>query len=269
MRRVMLVTIVLAVTCCLSLGLDSGPSGAGSATAQGGNPQQTTQPGAQQGQLTSQVRIAPGSVIPVQLTKTLDAKKVKTGDQVVVKVTQDLKTSNGEVIMPKDTEVVGHITEAQARSKGQKESELGIAFDHAVFKDGGDVALPASIQAVIAPPSQTPMQNNDNAGSGGAGSPGSAPTAGGMPPGNGPGRSPGMENGPPQQAPSSMPTQNEQPNTQSNGRPSITANTQGVVGISNYKLSTTTDVKQGSVVSSEKSNVKLESGTLMLLRVNS
>jgi hypothetical protein len=54
----------------------------------------------------------------------------------------------------------------------------------------------------------------------------------------------------------------------SNARPPITANTQGVVGISDYKLSTGGNAAQGSIVSSDKSNVKLESGTFMLLRVN-
>jgi hypothetical protein len=40
------------------------------------------------------------------------------------------------------------------------------------------------------------------------------------------------------------------------------------VGISNLRLSSNGDSKMGSVVSSEKSNVKLDNGTLMLLRVN-
>ena len=42
---------------------------------------QEAQPGLQQ--------IAPGSVIPVQLSKTIDSKKVKPGDEVAAKVTQD------------------------------------------------------------------------------------------------------------------------------------------------------------------------------------
>jgi len=42
-----------------------------------------------------------------------------------------------------------------------------------------------------------------------------------------------------------------------------------VVGISNLTLSPAASPSaQGSVMSSEKNNVKLESGTLMLLRVN-
>src|ERR1700719_772056 len=52
-------------------------------------------------------RIAAGTVIPVSLTKSVDAKKAKTGDEVIAKVTEDIKTSSGEVLVPKDTKVVG------------------------------------------------------------------------------------------------------------------------------------------------------------------
>src|ERR1700726_3710491 len=65
-------------------------------------------------------RIAAGSVIPVSLTKSIDAKKAKTGDEGIAKVTEDIKTSSGEVLVPKDTKVVGRVTEVQSRNKEQK-----------------------------------------------------------------------------------------------------------------------------------------------------
>src|SRR5215469_4560414 len=117
----------------------------------GGVPQNPQSQTAAQGRQTGTPRIAPGSVIPVQLTKSIDAKKAKTGDAVEAKVTQDLKAESGEVIVPKDTKFVGHVTEAQPRTKEQKESQVGIAFDHAVMKNGGDVSMPLSVQAVISP----------------------------------------------------------------------------------------------------------------------
>jgi len=213
-------------------------------------------------------RIAPGSVLPVSLTKTIDAKKAKTGDEVVAKVTQDMKTTSGEVLVPKDTKVVGHVTEAQARSKEQKESQVGIAFDRAVMKDGGEMQMPMSIQAIIGP--QNP-NNQDNA-SGGNGS-GSAPAPGSA--GNsGTGRAGGMGGSGSAPAPTTPPTSGagNSPNDAqagTNARPPITAQTEGVVGISDLKLTNSPpSANEGSVVSSEKNNVKLESGTLMLLRVN-
>jgi hypothetical protein len=204
-------------------------------------------------------RIAPGSIIPVQLTKSIDAKKVKSGDEVEAKVTQDLKTGNGEVVVPKDTKVVGHVTEAQPRSKEQKESEVGIAFDHAVTMNGTDVPLPMSIEAIIAPAALNPDA---------AAAPApSAPSAGGVSPGNSGGRSTGMGAGTPS---ASMPGGEWPTNTQNgtDAHQPITGNTQGVVGISNLQLSMIGNKTEGSIVSSEKSNVRLDSGTLMLLRVN-
>jgi hypothetical protein len=213
---------------------------------------------------TTQQRIAPGSVIPVQLAKTVDAKKAKSGQEVMAKVTQDLRTTSGNVLIPKDTEIVGHVTEAQARNKQQKESELAIAFDKAVLKNGETMQMPMSIQAIIAPPNQSPNQNDA------AAAPGGGYPEGGMPGGS---PSPGMgrQGGPPQgtsgdaQIPTSAPQDN---NSQtSHPQPQITGETKGVVGISNLSLSAAPSGAQGSLVTSEKNNVKLESGTLMLLRV--
>jgi hypothetical protein len=231
-----------------------------SSTTQGTPGQPGTASQANSSQANGAPKIAPGSVIPVQLTKSIDAKKVKTGDPVEAKVTQDLKTSSGVLVVPKDTKVLGHVTEAQARSKEQKESQLGIAFDRAVIKNAGDVPLPMSIQAVIVPPSQ-----NNNAGGEGTSQAGGYP--GGGAPGNA--RNNGAAGAPSQSptASSAAPESDSQAGT--NPAPQqITGDTQGVVGMANVKLSAAPNGSQGSVLSSEKNNVKLESGTVMLLRVN-
>jgi hypothetical protein len=239
-------------------------------------PQQTPQPvppAAQQNakspsgsspQSASLARIAPGSVIPVELTKSIDAKKVKTGDEVVAKVTMDLKTNSGEIVVPKDTKVVGHVTEAQARSKEQKDSQVGIIFDRAVMKNGGEMQMPMSIQAIIAP--QASNSGNANNGDGQA-TP--APAASGAPSSGG--RAPGMGGAPPPapNASAGSNTSTDDSSTAANAHEPITGKTEGVVGLRDLKLATTAAAaSQGSVVSSEKNNVKLESGTFMLLRVN-
>jgi hypothetical protein len=52
-------------------------------------------------------------------------------------------------------------------------------------------------------------------------------------------------------------------------RPPITGNTQGVIGMPDMKLDNNAqNAAQGSIVTSEKNNVKIEKGTFMLLRVN-
>lgn len=228
-------------------------------------PATAPQPGGSQAQPAGAKKIAPGSVIPVQLTKTVDAKKAKTGDEVVAKVTQDMKTSTGEVLVAKDTKVFGKVTEAQPRSKEQKESQLAIAFDHAVTKDGTNLQLPMSIQAIVGP-------QNNQAAEGGGDQGAAPPPSGGAPSSGGGGRSTmaGGSTPPPGASPSAAagapPSDNAQ--AANGGRPPINAQTTGVIGLSNINLSPNSNATQGSVVTSEKNNVKLESGTVLLLRVN-
>jgi hypothetical protein len=254
----------------LALGVAAAQVGANPASGSPPEPKtamqgQTSQPGGS-GQSAKVTRVAPGSVIPVTLTKTIDAKKAKTGDEVVAKVTQDMKSNSGEVIFAKDTRVMGHVTEAQPRSKEQKESQVGIAFDHAVMQDGSQLQVPMSIQAIIGPQND---QNNDGGGYGAAATPGASP-------GPASGGRPGMAgSGMGGSTPASIPTSSSNGSDASEAksgakRSPITAQTEGVVGISNLTLSlaAVSSSAQGSVVSSEKNNVKLESGTLMLLRVN-
>src|ERR1700739_2100392 len=160
MKRMLMVSALIAAMPCGVLLAQS-------------TPPPTSNAGTSQARTASAPRIAPGSVIPVQLTKTVDAKKAKTGDEVVAKVTQDMKTQTGEVLVPKDTKVIGHVTEAQARTKDEKQSELAIAFDQAAMK-GEDLRVPMSIQDVIAP------QNNAGSAAGGN-DVGAGATGGGMP----------------------------------------------------------------------------------------
>jgi len=211
--------------------------------------------------------VAPGSVIPVELTKTIDSKKARAGEEIEVKVTQDMKNGSGEILVPKDTKVFGHVTEAQKRTREQKESELGITFERAMM-NGSEVSLPMSIQAIIVPPPQNPTPNagTDNSG------PMSAPSGGEAPQATPNAHGGSMGSGAPQETPTaSAPNTgwpgNTQTKTGGNARQPITGNTQGVIGDPNLKLSTATTASQPSMVTSEKDNVKLESGTVLLLRV--
>jgi hypothetical protein len=242
------------------------PSTAQPAPAQPAAPATSTPANPASAPASGAPRIAPGSVLPVQLTRSIDAKRAKRGDEVVAKVTQDMRNNAGAVIVAKDTKVIGHVTQAQARSKEQKESELAIAFNQAVPKDGKPMQMPMSIQAIIAPLNRNPANAN---GSDQPQSTGPATeTGGGSPvPGGRSGSTGGTTSGSASmpQAPSGTPSDTP---AQTQARPPITGNTQGVVGIANLKLSAAPNATEGSVVTSEKNNVKLDDGTLLLLRVN-
>ena len=271
MKQFCLGVFAISIMCMLSLAQEpNAPSTGTQAPAQApvqAPTQSPAQPAAHAGEPNQAFKIAPGSVIPVQLTRTVDAKKAKAGDQVEAKVVQDMKTNSGEVIVPKDTKVLGHVTEAQARNKEQKESEMRITFDRAMMKDGRDVSLPMSIQAIIAP--RNP--NSENASGGEVPSGGQAAGASSAPASDGRSARTGSPTGAaPQQEPGSSTGAGENSATAggSNSAPQITGNTAGVIGFPDLTLSPTPQGANGSVITSEKKNVKLESGTLMLLKVD-
>jgi hypothetical protein len=89
-----------------------------------------------------------GTQMNAVLSHPVDAKKNKPGDQVTAKTADNVK-SNGQVVIPKGSRLVGHVTQAQARGNGQSESSMGIVFDKAVLKNGQEIPLNNfSIQAI-------------------------------------------------------------------------------------------------------------------------
>lgn len=92
------------------------------------------------------------SYMLVELSKGLKARKLKVGDKVHAEVSQDV-VAHGKVIIPVETKLVGHVTEVSARGSGRPESRLGIVFDRILLKHYHDIDFKAVVQAV-APPVQ-------------------------------------------------------------------------------------------------------------------
>ena len=214
-----------------------------------------------------------GSTVQAELVKPLDAHKNKVGDEVVAKTTHDVK-SEGHVIVPKGSKLIGHVTEVKAHSKEQATSELGIAFDHAVLKNGTEMPLALGIQAIgrsqagaAATQDEPVMMGGDGSAmgsssarpSGGGGMVGGArSTAGGVV--NTAGSTVGSTTG------AAVNTAGGAGGAVSG---SLSSTSHGVVGLQGLSLSSdTSTAAQGSVVSSSSGNVRLDSGTEMVLRVN-
>jgi len=86
------------------------------------------------------------SVIIVQLSKSLDSRKLTAGNSIEAKVTTELRWKG--TVIPRGSKVMGHVTESSSRAKGDPASSLGIVFDSIVLKDGTDLPLKVNIQAV-------------------------------------------------------------------------------------------------------------------------
>ena len=92
----------------------------------------------------------------VELTRGLTARKLKPGDKVKAEVAQDV-VSHGKVIIPVETELVGHVTEVCPHDSANAESRLGIVFDKILLKHFHDINFQAVVQAV-APPAPRPSR---------------------------------------------------------------------------------------------------------------
>jgi hypothetical protein len=82
------------------------------------------------------------------LTQSVDARKAKPGDPVAAKTTEPSKTEHGN--LPKGTKLLGHVTEAKAAGSGETQSMLGFTFDRAVLKDGHEVPIRSTVNAIAA-----------------------------------------------------------------------------------------------------------------------
>jgi hypothetical protein len=190
-------------------------------------------------------------LMAAELAKSLDAKKIKAGDPVEAKISVDL-LSNGQIVIPRNTKIIGHITSAKPRSKDSPQSSIGIAFDRIVMKDGRQIALKAVIQA-MAPP--LPI-NNLAPGTPGAGD--SSPR--GQQSGNtGTGQLPRTATN----SSGTYPGMSTAPASNPNRVPVLTPQSQGAVGMNKITLSSE---GEATVISSDGQNVHLDAGTQLMLR---
>jgi len=224
--------------------------------------------------------LSSGTSLQAELTKSLDAKKAKPGDEVDARLTQDVK-ENGKVVLHKGSKLVGHVTEAQAKSKENAESRLGMVFDKAVLKGGEEMAFNGVIQAV-APPVQGALsvagdENSSLSGGMGSGSSMGGGHSGGSPLGSVTTAAGGTVNtatGAVGNTAGSVTNSTGAVNGAVNRTAGVAANgalnsaAHGVVGMQGVNLNTAAaGSAQGSVISFASRNIKLDSGTQMVLQV--
>jgi len=210
----------------------------------------------------AETKLASGAALNATLSSSVDSKKAKVGDKVEARMTEDLKNGDRTVI-PNGTKLLGHVTQATARVKGDDQSSLAIQFDNAVPKKGAEIPLHVMVMAVAAPdndfdggrpsPGLDPMADRGAAAAGGspmgASRPQPPPTPGlngaNLPPGDDAGSANGVPRGP------------------------LPAKSRGVYGLSGLQL-----MMEGSqvnpnqtMITSGGKDVRLDSGTRLLLVV--
>lgn len=214
-------------------------------------------------QVAESSQLPVGSTIPVTLEKGIDAHKSKAGDKVIARITENVK-SEGQVLIPRGSQIIGRVTEAKARSTEEPESVLGIIFDRAVLKGGREIPLALTIQAVAparpetSDPSDMPRMT--------------AATAGGL----GGGRNLGGMSDPNAGVPGRIESPNSVyvPDGQLTPGGGLTPSCHGVLGIDGVSLaqespdsSSSSSSSRGSLIISQRHNVHLYARTQMMLRV--
>lgn len=184
---------------------------------------------------------------PITLVRNLDSKKLKEGDTVVCQTAVALHARSG-LLIPTGSKVIGHVTQATARSKGNPDSTLGIVFDKIEISKGKDVPMKGTLQAVG--PSlggggpDTGVAGGLGMGGGGSAGGTAADTATVAPPTSG-----GLAG----------PNSGIHP-LDTKSKPILNAQSQGVLGIKNLEMG------KDSVLTTTNKELKLDSGTQMMIR---
>ena len=227
----------------------------------------------------AQADAAGSSEMSATLTKPVDARNAKPGDPITATNDRDAKTADGTSIK-QGSKLLGHVTKAQPLDKsasGKADvsagSMLALVFDKAVLKDGREVPLNATIQAISAAESDASLASEmGGAGTSTVGSSLGSPRAsgggliggvggsmagglsatGGMAGGVG-----GMTNG-------TVHSAGAVGGLTSSGM--LTSGSKGVFGVKGLDIvSSSTGSAEGSAITSSTRNVRLDGGTKMLL----
>lgn len=196
-----------------------------------------------------------GPAIPATLAKSVDSKKVKAGDEIDARTSVGMTSANG-VQIPQGSKIVGHVTDAKSKSKGDSQSTLAFSFEKIVLKNGQELPFHAVAQALghsqqnaaAAAFPENGGPNSQQAQNGMAGGASPAVGASGSTSGN-PGAS------------SATPTGISAPSA---GSGQLPENATGVVGLKGLNLNNEGNT---SVVTADSKSVKLDEGTQLLLKV--
>lgn len=237
----------------------------------------------------AQGSLAAGTAINAELDKSLDSKKAKVGDAVTARTTEAIK-EDGKVVLPKGTKLIGHVTRASARSKGDTDSTLAMQFDRAEMKGGQEISVQLNVQAMAAAPGVAAIGGDDLQGMGNAGAGASAGGRGGMASTVG-GAASGAASTVPRTTQSAAGTVNSTVDSTTsaaagasgaagaaaqgtsqgavggvNSSGHLAGNSRGVFGLNGLSLNAdTSNAAQGSVIASAGKSVQLDSGTRLLL----
>jgi hypothetical protein len=205
--------------------------------------------------------------VSAELTKRLDSKKAKVGDEVEAKTTDEAKLPDG-TDLPKGTKLKGNVIDVKAKSKEQNESHMVISLNRAELKGGKELPIRAAVTSMTAPTANTSMDTPAGGAMAGPIGGGAAAPAGAT------GASPTGSAAPMPSQPT-MPTSGNTASSaslaQSTSGPMLKSPTDRVPVGNKPKvmLSAPTTPDSASVLDAQGDNISLDSGTKMTVNIAS
>jgi hypothetical protein len=198
--------------------------------------------------------------VSAELTKGIDSKKAKVGDEVDAKIVSDAKLPDG-TDLPKGTKLKGNVIDVKAKSKEQKDSHLVLSLNRAVLKDGRDVPIRAAVTSMTAPAINAgldgPAGGGAMAGPAGGSSAGAAGGAGGSAAGSPAAPMPSS----PTMAPSGMGPSSESSQSTTGQMLKSASDRVPVGNHPKVMLSAPTTPESAGVLDAQGENISLDSGT--------
>lgn len=101
--------------------------------------------------------ISSGTIVNAELMNTVDVRKSKVGDEVILRTTKSIK-SGGDTVVAKGSTLVGRITEIQQRTKENAQSRISMLFEQI---KGKTLDAPISVSILSMTSARAAAQVND------------------------------------------------------------------------------------------------------------
>jgi hypothetical protein len=98
----------------------------------------------------SDAKLDVNTALVAEFTHSLSSRNAKPGETVKARVTQDV-IAHGRIVVRRDSKLIGHVAEVLASNKDVSGGRLGIVFDKVALKGGGELEFHGLIEALAAP----------------------------------------------------------------------------------------------------------------------
>jgi phenylpyruvate tautomerase PptA (4-oxalocrotonate tautomerase family) len=222
-----------------------------------------TQTNVDAGDRTKNIHIENGTTLAAHLQNSIDVRKAKVGDEVVLKTARAIK-SEGKTIVGKGARLIGRVTEVTQKTKADNESRITILFDR-LEHNSLTVPISATVTSLTRANTSSSANSNDLFPSEAGGTSSARTTSSGTASGSGGGLVGGVVNSTTSTVGSTVggatSAVGSTVNSTTNAVSGTATGLNRSLGAIQISQSSSTSVEGGSTLSLQGGNLRLEKGT--------